>query len=123
MTVIHKEFMCVHGEGGQERCDDTYARAMAYMNKGSEEIRGGWVTDKSFLTGIVTFLNWDFHINITHIHTDMWSVVGAEMVSYEDSKREVLISYHIQCDEVEHALAYLLVDAPKKLEDVQEDQP
>lgn len=119
----HRDFMCRCSKEGEAECDDVYARALAHMQAGSDNLLGGWVTEKNFVSGAVTFLWWDHKIVIKSIDNDQWSAVSAEMVDYKESKRSTPVTYYIQCDRIEDAFAHLLVDAPKMPEDVHEDKP
>lgn len=63
------------------------------------------VSDSDFLTHVVVSLNWDYGAEITGIHNDMWSLVGAE--TWLPSRRVAgdWLKVSIQCDDVEDGIA------------------
>ncbi len=94
-----EDFLCTCSDEGKDRSEAVLAEVKARLAGGSDELQPfGEVTDRNFLTAVVTSLNWDFDARITQIANDQWSGVWAEA---HDGKFKT----RIQCDEVEHGIA------------------
>jgi len=98
-TIGPRSFACSCGPEGKAFCEEVLAWAYEYL--GSEKYP---TTSANFLTKTVYHLNWHYMASITGIPNDQWSAV---IVETGDKVKFPFKSY-IQCDEIEHGLAFVL---------------
>lgn len=79
------------------RCGEERTKQMAELRQ--DVMRRLEISEESQLvTGVVFSLHWDFHVEITGIHTDQWSVITTK-------KYDETVITRVECDWIEDGFA------------------